>query len=120
MSILSAHAADTVVIAIYLVATMVVGVSAHRIWRTTGDGEEEYYLAGRRVPAWVNGASYAATAINADVAPLYCGLTAVIGLPVAWFYLSRFGLAWMLTMLGYPNPAAPNALALTATSYHTG
>lgn len=99
MSILSAHLADCIVIAMYLVLTLVVGVSAHRIWRTTGDSEEDYYLAGRRVPAWVNGASYAATAINADVAPLYCGLTAVIGLPVAWFYLSRFGLAWMLVAL---------------------
>ncbi len=30
---------------------------------------------------------------------LYCGLAAVIGLPVAWFYLSRFGLAWMIVAM---------------------
>lgn len=91
--------ADVVVVVLYLLTTFVVGILAHRFWRSGETTDEEYYLAGRRVPAWVNGVSYAATAINADVAPLYCGLAAVIGLPVAWFYISRFGLAWFLVAM---------------------
>jgi len=90
---------DAVVVLAYLGVTFLVGIYAHRIWRADHQSDEEYYLAGRRVPAWVNGISYAATAINADVAPLYCGMAAVIGLPVAWFYLSRFGLAWLLVAM---------------------
>lgn len=93
------HTLDLLVIAAYLATSLTVGLWAHRLWRTGPEDEESYYLAGRRVPAWMNGMSYAATAINADVAPLYCGMAAVIGLPVAWFYLSRFGLAWMIVAL---------------------
>jgi solute:Na+ symporter, SSS family len=99
MSFANAHLADVIVIAIYLATTFIIGVLAHRALRSGGEDEEGYYLAGRRVPAWVNGVSYAATAINADVAPLYCGIAAVVGLPVAWFYISRFGLAWMLVAM---------------------
>jgi SSS family solute:Na+ symporter len=99
MPSLGTHAADLLVIAVYLAATLGIGIWAHRLWRTGPEDEESYYLAGRRVPAWMNGVSYAATAINADVAPLYCGMAAVIGLPVAWFYLSRFGLAWMIVAM---------------------
>jgi SSS family solute:Na+ symporter len=99
MPSLGSHAADFLVIAVYLAATLVIGLWAHRLWRSGPEDEESYYLAGRRVPALMNGVSYAATAINADVAPLYCGMAAVIGLPVAWFYLSRFGLAWMIVAM---------------------
>ncbi len=99
MPALGSHTADLLVIAAYLAATLIIGLWAHRLWRTGPEDEESYYLAGRRVPAWMNGVSYAATAINADVAPLYCGMAAVIGLPVAWFYLSRFGLAWMIVAM---------------------
>lgn len=99
MPSLGSHTADLLVIAAYLTATLAIGLWAHRLWRTGAEDEESYYLAGRRVPAWMNGVSYAATAINADVAPLYCGMAAVIGLPVAWFYLSRFGLAWMIVAM---------------------
>lgn len=96
---LGSHTADLLVIAAYMVITLLVGLWAHRLWRSGAEDEESYYLADRRVPAWINGVSYAATAINADVAPLYCGMAAVIGLPVAWFYLSRFGLAWMIVAM---------------------
>lgn len=92
-------AVDAVVVVVYLLVTFAVGIFAHRFWRADHQSDEEYYLAGRRVPAWVNGISYAATAINADVAPLYCGLAAVIGVPVAWYYLSRFGLAWLIVAM---------------------
>lgn len=99
MPSLGSHTADLLVIAAYMATTLIVGLWAHRLWHTGAEDEESYYLAGRRVPAWINGVSYAATAINADVAPLYCGMAAVIGLPVAWFYLSRFGLAWMIVAM---------------------
>ena len=99
MPSLGSHILDLAVIAAYLATSLTMGLWAHRLWRTGPEDEESYYLAGRRVPAWMNGISYAATAINADVAPLYCGMAAVIGLPVAWFYLSRFGLAWMIVAI---------------------
>ncbi len=98
MLLATAHTIDTVVIGIYLLVSFGIGAFASRILRT-GEGEEGYYLAGRRMPGWVNGISYAVTAMNADVAPLYCGLTAVIGLPIAWYYLSRFTFAWLLMAL---------------------
>lgn len=93
------HVVDALVVGAYLVLSFGFGLWAHRLWKTGHEDEESFYLAGRRVPAWANGISYAATAINADVAPLYCGLTAVVGLPIAWFYLSRFALAWMIVAL---------------------
>lgn len=99
MNLDSSHSIDAVVVAVYLGLSFVLGLWAHRFWRTGHEDEESFYLAGRRVPAWVNGVSYAATAINADVAPLYCGMAAVIGLPVAWFYLSRFAFAWMIVAM---------------------
>ena len=34
--------------------------------------------------------------MNADVAPAYCGIAVVVGLPICWFYLSRFGLSLLL------------------------
>lgn len=104
----AAEFADQVVVAVYLLASLGVGLVASR-WLTapkqeptadsqepTADNEDDYFLAGRRVPGWVNGVSFAATALNADVAPFYCGLAVVIGLPVAFFYLPRFALAWMI------------------------
>ncbi len=90
---------DLLIIAIYLVASFGIGIFASRFMRTSAGGEEDFYLAGRNVPGWLNGVSYAVTAMNADVAPLYCGLTVVIGLPVAWYYISRFALAWMIVAL---------------------
>ncbi len=99
MTIDSSHTIDAIVVVAYLGLSFVIGLWARRFWRAGQEDEESFYLAGRRVPAWVNGVSYAATAINADVAPLYCGMAAVIGLPVAWFYLSRFAFAWMLVAM---------------------
>ncbi|MGL4515005.1 MAG: sodium:solute symporter family transporter [Lacipirellulaceae bacterium] len=101
-----AGTADLVVVAVYLVVSLVLGLGASGWLRgggaTGGDGarsadrEEDYFLAGRRVPGWVNGISSAATALNADVGSAYCGVAVVVGLPVAFFYLPRFALAWML------------------------
>ncbi|MEN1678670.1 MAG: sodium:solute symporter [Planctomycetota bacterium] len=99
-----ATALDAWVVAIYLALAfaggMVGGRLLQRKGRAAGDGEptseDEYYLAGRRVPGWMNGVSYAVTAMNADVAPNYVGYAAVVGLPIAFFYLPRFALAWMI------------------------
>lgn len=94
---------DQLVVAVYLVGTLALGVAASR-WFSNGksresDSEDGYFLAGRRVPGWANGISYAATALNADVGPTYCGFAVVVGLPIAFFYLPRFALAWMIAAM---------------------
>lgn len=60
---------------------------------------ESYFLAGRKMPGWLNGFSYAATCMNADVAPAYCGMAVITGTFICWWYLSRFGLALMIGAL---------------------
>ena len=64
--------------------------------RRAGTDMESYFLAGRRMPGWLNGCSYAATCLNADVAPAYTGMTVITGTFICWWYLSRFGLALMI------------------------
>jgi solute:Na+ symporter, SSS family len=99
---LAAAPIDVAVLAGYLVLSFAVGLLASRWLRPATDAnqnEEAYYLAGRKVPGWVNGVSYAVTAINADVAPMYCGLAVVVGLPIAWYYLSRFAFAWAIVAI---------------------
>lgn len=90
---------DAVVVSVYLGATFWLGLRASRVLRGKPDNEEDYFLAGRKAPGWINGVSYAVTLVNADVAPAYCGMAVVVGLPVAWFYMSRFGLALLLAAL---------------------
>jgi Na+/proline symporter len=104
-----ATSTDLVVVVAYLLASLLLGLGASRWLRGAGatgggskpatDREEDYFLAGRRVPGWVNGVSTAATALNADVGSAYCGVAVVVGLPVAFFYLPRFALAWMLAAM---------------------
>lgn len=113
----AATAIDAAVVVVYLIAAFGIGIFASRLFSPKRDSgalsgaasdeespspesapheEEDYYLAGRRVPGWMNGVSYAVTAMNADVAPTYCGFAVVVGLPIAFFYLPRFALAWMI------------------------
>ena len=87
---------DPAVVALYLIATFWLGLRGSKLLHSERESEEDYYLAGRSVPGWINGVSYAVTLINADVALVYCGVAAGVGLPVAWFYISRFGLSLML------------------------
>ncbi|MEZ6191603.1 MAG: hypothetical protein R3C45_09980 [Phycisphaerales bacterium] len=96
MNLDPARMIDAGIVAVYLIASFVFGIFAARFLRGGTQDEEGYYLAGRKVPGWVNGISYAVTAMNSDVAPAYCGFTVVVGLSAAWLYLSRFGLAMML------------------------
>lgn len=84
---------DAVVIILYMVLLLVTGFFLRR--RASGS-LEDFFLAGRKMPGWANGISYAATSINADVAPAYCGWTVGTGLFVAWLYFSRFGVAFMV------------------------
>ncbi|WP_442484557.1 sodium:solute symporter family transporter [Aeoliella sp. SH292] len=98
-----AATSDKIVVVVYLLGSLALGIAASRWFRGKGapgqDSEDDYFLAGRRVPGWMNGISYAATALNADVGPTYCGLAVVVGLPIAFFYLPRFALAWMIAAL---------------------
>lgn len=84
---------DIAIIGAYLAGLLVIGFLFRRF---SARGIENYFLAGRKLPGWVNGASYAATCMNTDVAPAYCGMTVISGLFVYWFYISRFGLAFMI------------------------
>ncbi len=96
MTLDSPRMIDAGIVGVYLIGSFAIGILASRVLRSGSKGEDGYYLAGRKVPGWVNGISYAVTAMNSDVAPAYCGFTVVVGLSAAWLYLSRFGLAMML------------------------
>jgi len=84
---------DYAVMAGYMLALVALGLVLRR--RAGGD-MESYFLAGRKLPGWLNGTSYAATCLNADVAPAYCGMTVITGVFICWWYFSRFGLALMI------------------------
>ncbi len=81
---------DVVIIIVSLAVVLAIGVYYYRFARRSS---ENYFLGGRTLPGWANGISLAATAMNSDVAPAYCGMMAATGLYLAWWYLSRFGLA---------------------------
>lgn len=59
-------------------------------------GMTHFFLGGRKIPGWANGISYAATSMNADVPAAYCGMMAMTGIYLSWFYFTRFGLALMI------------------------
>ena len=84
---------DYAVMAAYMVVLLVIGLGLRR---RAGSDLEGYFLAGRKLPGWLNGCSYAATCLNADVAPAYTGMTVITGVFISWWYLSRFGLALMI------------------------
>jgi len=84
---------DYAVMAAYMVVLLVMGALLRR---RAGTDMESYFLAGRKMPGWLNGCSYAATCLNADVAPAYTGMTVMTGTFICWWYLSRFGLALMI------------------------
>lgn len=85
--------ADHVVIAGYLAVVIAIGWYFRKFARKD---LANYFLAGRRLPGWLNGVSNAVTCVNADVAPAYCGMTVITGLAVCWWYFSRFGMALMI------------------------
>lgn len=84
---------DIIIILASLAVVLAVGFYYYRFSRKSS---ENYFLGGRGLPGWANGISLAATAMNSDVAPAYCGLMAATGLYLGWWYLSRFGLAFFV------------------------
>ena len=87
---------DWSVLAIYFGGLLLLGFVLRK---QSGKDLESYFLAGRKLPGWLNGFSYAATCMNADVAPAYCGMTVVTGAFICWFYFARFGFALMIAAL---------------------
>jgi Na+/proline symporter len=81
---------DAVIVAAYLVLTLGVGLYFRRY---ANRGLDQFFLAGRSVPGWLNGVSYAAAIMNPSAATAYGGLAVVTGVFVCWWYLSRFALA---------------------------
>ena len=81
-------AIDWILLGSYLVLTLVLGIWLSRRNR----GDEDYFLAGRRLNGWLAGASMAATTFSIDT-PLYvAGLIGSRGLAGNWEWWS-FGLA---------------------------
>ena len=79
---------DWVLLGGYLVFTLVLGLWLAR----RNSGEEDYFVAGRRLSGWLAGASMAATTFSIDT-PLYvAGLIGSRGLAGNWEWWS-FGLA---------------------------
>ena len=83
-------ALDFAIILAYLALMLGIGLYYRRF---AGKNLENFFLAGRAVPGWLNGVSYSAALVSADAASGYGGLAAVTGIFVCWWYLTRFGLA---------------------------
>lgn len=81
---------DLAIIVAYLLLMLGIGLYYRRY---ATKGLENYFLAGRNVPGWLNGVSYTAALVSPDAATAYGGLAVVTGVFVCWWYLSRFGLA---------------------------
>ena len=92
-AVITFNAADYAVMSVYVLGLVGMGLYLRRSAQKDVD---TYFLAGRRLPGWLTGVSYAATCMNTDVAPAYCGMTVICGLFVCWWYVSRFGLALMI------------------------
>jgi len=87
------HNVDYAIMGLYMLGLIGMGLYYRRFAQ---ESMENYFLAGRKMKGWMNGTSYAATCMNADVAPAYCGMTVITGLFICWWYISRFGLALMI------------------------
>ncbi|OHB44345.1 MAG: hypothetical protein A2Y13_09180 [Planctomycetes bacterium GWC2_45_44] len=87
---------DLVVVLVYLACTFTIGIFASRILHRGRKTTEDFFLAGRDMKGWITGLSFSLAAVNADVAPLYVGMGAAMGLSVCWFYLSRFTIGWLI------------------------
>lgn len=82
-----------------LIVTAYLSVIAYIAWRSrgfAGKSLENYFLAGRKMPGWLTGISYAASMQSADSAVGYGGMAVITGIFVCWFYLARFGLAFFV------------------------
>jgi len=93
ISEIALHSVDYVIMGLYMLGLIGMGLYYRGFAQ---ESMENYFLAGRKMKGWMNGTSYAATCMNADVAPAYCGMTVITGLFICWWYISRFGLALMI------------------------
>lgn len=80
---------DLTIIGAYLLLLVGIGLVYRRY---AAKGLDQFFLAGRNVPGWLNGVAYAAAMVSADAATAYGGLAVVTGAFVCWWYLSRFAL----------------------------
>jgi len=79
---------DWLILIVYMVSTLVLGLWLARRNR----GEDDYFVAGRRLSGWLAGASMAATTFSIDT-PLYvAGIVGTRGLAANWEWWG-FGLA---------------------------
>ena len=79
---------DWIILIVYLAATLALGLWLARRNR----GEDDYFVAGRRLSGWLAGASMAATTFSIDT-PLYvAGIVGTQGLAANWEWWG-FGLA---------------------------
>ena len=84
---------DYLIMAAYMLFLIAMSLYYRKFAQSSMDN---FFLGGRNLKGWLNGTSYAATCMNADVAPAYCGMTVITGLYICWWYISRFGLALMI------------------------
>ncbi len=84
----SLHAADWIVIGVYLLFALAVGIYVRR---SASTDRESYFLAGRSLPWWWAGASIAATTFAADTPLAVTGIVAGKGLSGNWLWLSWVG-----------------------------
>ncbi len=87
---------DLLIVGVYLGASLGIGLL---VARRAGGSEENYFLAGRRLPWWLAAASLIATSFSIDTPLGIGGLVAAHGIPGVWF-------AWCFAlggsgMLGY-------------------
>lgn len=80
---------DWAVIILYFVVTITIGLSfSHR----AGRGVDEFFLAGRKLPWWLAGASMVATMFASDTPLFHSGNVRDMGLSAAWlFFFPMFG-----------------------------
>ena len=79
---------DWILLIVYLAATLALGLWLAR----RNQGEDDYFVAGRRLSGWLAGASMAATTFSIDT-PLYvAGIVGTRGLAANWEWWG-FGLA---------------------------
>ncbi len=87
---------DYAIMALYMLGLIGMGIYYRKF---AGEDLTNYFLAGRKLPGWINGTSNAVTCMNADVAPAYCGMAVITGVYVCWFYISRFGMSLMIAAI---------------------
>jgi Na+/proline symporter len=106
---------DIIIILASLAVVLSVGFYYYKFAKRSS---ENYFLGGRGLPGWANGISLAATCMNSDVPPAYCGMMAATGLYLSWWYLSRFGLAFFIAGILF-GPFWRRLRLFTAPEYYS-